>query len=151
MMNFDEAYNLHSAELLRYAESRCHDLQAAADIVAETYAKAWKYRANYDAAKGTVKTWLYCICKRVMIDHYRAQPVTLTLQDHDEPAAPAPSNADLEHAIDALPEDQGAAIRAVYYDGRTFPEAAELLGCAVGTVHNRCVAGLKQLRRILAA
>lgn len=149
MMNFDEAYNHHSAELLRFAESRCNDLQTAADIVAETFGKAWKYRANYDPAKGTVRTWLYTICKRVIVDHYRAQRVTLPLQDV---AAPAPkSDADLAAAIETLPEPWADAIKAVYFDNRTFPEAAELLGCAVGTAHNRCVAGIKQLRRILAA
>lgn len=55
----------------------------------------------------------------------------------------------LTAAIDALPAELRPAVRVVYVEDRTFIDAAKVLGCSVGTAHNRCVRGLKQLRRIM--
>jgi RNA polymerase sigma-70 factor, ECF subfamily len=150
-MNWDEVYAEHHAALLRRTAARCGNLQAAADIVADVWAKAWQRRESYNPARGSVEAWLNAICRSTIADHYRAQRVKHTALQ-GEPAAPTESETpDLARAIDALPAHYAAAVRAVYLDDRSFPEAAKAMGCSVGATHKWCVAGVKRLRQMLAA
>lgn len=48
-----------------------------------------------------------------------------------------------------LPYRQRAAIVLKYYEGRTNPEIAEMLGCRVGTVASLVHRGTEQLRRVI--
>jgi RNA polymerase sigma-70 factor (ECF subfamily) len=52
-------------------------------------------------------------------------------------------------AIATLPEEQREAIILKEYEGRTFPEIAEILDVPVSTVKTRLYRGLDQLRRRL--
>jgi len=156
MLDFDAAYAEHHADLLRLTTARCGDVQTAADIVAETWAKAWRRRASYDPARGTAGAWLYRICTRTSQNYFRGKRVKLvSLYWSDEPAAPADDltddQSDVTNALNKLPEPWADAIRALYLEDRTLPQAAEVLGCSPGTVYNRAKQGLQRLRKILAA
>ncbi|HUY90172.1 MAG TPA: RNA polymerase sigma factor [Pirellulales bacterium] len=144
MLDFDAAYAEHHTRLLAIAIDRlgCQD---GADVVANVWAKAWKRRASYDPARGTVGAWPYRICRSVMIDHFR-RPKLLTLHESDEPEAPddPPDPPDLAAAISRLPDDMAVAVR-------TLNEAAKMLGCPTMTLHYRAQNGLRRLRKILAA
>jgi len=145
MIDFKEIYAEHHAALLRTTTRRCGDLQTAADVCSEAWAKAWRCRASYDPARGTVGAWLNCICRTTMIDHYGRQCVKL-LTLVDEPEAPD-DPLDLAAAIGKLPDPWADAIRAVYLEDRSFSAAAK----AMTTLHYRAQKGLQRLRKILAA
>ena len=154
MIDFDEAHAEHNAALLRMTAARCGDLQAAADIVADVWAKAWQRRATFDPARGSVGAWLYVICRSATAEYYRRVCVKLSaLSERDEPTS-SPDigrSSDLAEALDLLPDDWAAAVRAVYLHDRSYPEAAKALNCSVGVTHKRCVAGIKRLKELLAA
>lgn len=62
----------HGDYLYRYALSRLHDDEQAADMVQEALLAAWKGRENF-AGSSTVRTWLVGILKHKIIDHIRKE------------------------------------------------------------------------------
>lgn len=151
MIDFDATYAEHASRLLAATVKQLDgDLQTAADIMANVWAKAWERRSTFDPARGSVGAWLNCIRRSAIVDHYRTKRETMPLVA--EPAAQTPKTFDgVVEAIDKLPEPWAVAIRLVYLDDRSFPSAAEALGVSVGCVHRRAVLGLQRLRTILAA
>jgi RNA polymerase sigma factor (sigma-70 family) len=61
-------------------------------------------------------------------------------------ARPAPAPAELDGLLLRLPEKYRAAVVLCYLDGLTEPEAADRLGCPVGTLSARLSRGLARLR-----
>jgi RNA polymerase sigma-70 factor (TIGR02943 family) len=58
--------------LYSYCISRVNDVQAAEDIVQNTFLSAWKARDTYNGT-ASEKNWLYAILKNKIIDHFRKQ------------------------------------------------------------------------------
>jgi len=58
--------------LYAYCISRVNDVQAAEDIVQNTFLSAWKARDTYNGT-ASEKNWLYAILKNKIIDHFRKQ------------------------------------------------------------------------------
>lgn len=62
----------HGDYLYRFAISRLHDEEVAADLLQETLLAAWKGRDSF-AGNSSVRTWLAGILKHKIIDHVRKQ------------------------------------------------------------------------------
>lgn len=81
----------YSDALFSYAYYRVNDRDLAMDFVQETFFSALKALDRFEQ-KSSVKTWLYSILKRKIIDHWRQQesrktkPVSkyVTREDQDE-------------------------------------------------------------------
>ncbi len=58
--------------LFNYAIIRVNDHELAKDLVQDTFISGLKSLANFEG-KSTVKTWLFSILKRKIIDHWRKQ------------------------------------------------------------------------------
>lgn len=68
----DNWVNNYADALYAYCISRVNDVQAAEDIVQNTFLSAWKARASYNGT-ASEKNWLYAILKNKIIDHFRKQ------------------------------------------------------------------------------
>jgi RNA polymerase sigma-70 factor (TIGR02943 family) len=62
----------HGDYLFRFAMSRLHDNELAADMVQETLLAAWKGRESFSGGS-TARTWLVGILKHKIIDHIRKE------------------------------------------------------------------------------
>ena len=62
----------HGDYLFRFAMSRLHDNELAADMVQETLLAAWKGRESF-SGDSTARTWLVGILKHKIIDHIRKE------------------------------------------------------------------------------
>jgi RNA polymerase sigma-70 factor (TIGR02943 family) len=62
----------YSDMLFNYARVRVNDHDLAKDLVQDTFVSALKAYAKFEG-KSTVKTWLFSILKRKIIDHWRKQ------------------------------------------------------------------------------
>jgi RNA polymerase sigma-70 factor (ECF subfamily) len=56
---------------------------------------------------------------------------------------------DLERALDGLPEKQRLVLHALYLEGRSYEEAAGVLGMPLGTLKRMQTEGLRALRSVL--
>jgi RNA polymerase sigma-70 factor (ECF subfamily) len=139
----------------------------ARDVCQETFLRAFR---ALPAFRGQAKfsSWLYRIALNLCRDWMRRERRT--------PIAPAPEDVDLmelaaasepsesienlvarqdlarvvERAMAKLPEEQRTAIILKEYQGLTFQEIADLVGCPLSTVKTRLYQGLTVLRRELA-
>jgi RNA polymerase sigma-70 factor, ECF subfamily len=134
----------------------------ARDLCQETFLKAFRGLGNF-RGQAQFSSWLYQIALNLCRDRMRRRKTRtwVSLDEMGEAAAvdrgasalELVENRDLSRrvatAISALPEEQREAIILKEYEGRTFPEIAEILDVPVSTVKTRLYRGLDQLRRRL--
>jgi RNA polymerase sigma-70 factor (ECF subfamily) len=139
----------------------------ARDVCQETFLRAYRALGGF-RGQAKFSSWLYRIALNLCRDWMRRErrtPVVQMPEDTDvieRAAAREPSEsiedrlarADLsrvvERAMALLPEEQRTAILLKEYQGLTFQEIADLVGCPLSTVKTRLYQGLTVLRRQLA-
>ena len=128
----------------RYVASADRD-----DVVQEALIRAWQRWSTYDESRGTPAAWLIGIladrCRR---HRSRRPPVVVELVDLGT-APPAAHDIDLERAIASLSRRQRAAVELHYFVGLDTATAAEVLGCAPGTVKATLHQARARLRELL--
>ncbi len=152
---FQALYLSARPRLLAYALRRTRSAEAAADVVAETFAIAWK---RLDDVPGGTQAilWLYVTARNVLAnevrrDHRHGQLVArigAVLTDHETVVEPA----DEAHivalaALRALDDDDRELLMLVGWDGLDAAGAGVVLGCSPGAVRIR----LHRARRRLDA
>jgi RNA polymerase sigma-70 factor (ECF subfamily) len=138
----------------------------ARDVCQETFLRAFRALGGF---KGQAKfsSWLYRIALNLCRDWLRRErraPVVAApegvdlvelagegegVERFDEKVARKDLGRAVARAIRSLPEDQRTAILLKEYQGLTFQEISELLGCPLSTVKTRLYQGLTVLRREL--
>jgi RNA polymerase sigma-70 factor (ECF subfamily) len=138
----------------------------ARDVCQETFLRAFRGLAAF---KGQAKfsSWLYRIALNLCRDWIRRErrnpvvqaPDGVELLDIAADRQPVEAIEDyvarqdvsraVERAMLTLPEEQRTAIILKEYQGLTFKEIADLLGCPLSTVKTRLYQGLTVLRRQL--
>jgi RNA polymerase sigma-70 factor (ECF subfamily) len=139
-----------------------HDPGSAEDVAQETFLRAWRHAASYDARRARVATWLLTIARNAAIDAARpksAEPVdtealAARLQLADAPseadAGPAPDDRDrLRSAIAALPAEQRRPLVLAAYLGFTGREISEADAIPLGTVKTRIRTAMLRLHDVL--
>jgi RNA polymerase sigma factor (sigma-70 family) len=131
------------------------DATLAEEVAQDTFVRAWRHAATYDARRGRVPTWLLAIARNLAIDRARMRspiPVDpdvvaseLDLAHVDTPVDVAERDR-LRQAIATLPDDQRRALVLATYAGRTAREISELDGVPLGTVKTRIRAAMLKLR-----
>ena len=150
---------LESVPHLRaFARSLCNDAVAADDLVQDTMLRAWKARDSY-AANTSFRAWSFTILRNVFYSEKRRSWRTTelapeiaerTLVASDNPGK-GMELVQLRNALDHLPDDQREAIILVGAGGMAYEEAAQVVGCAVGTIKSRVSRARKALAAMLDA
>lgn len=103
-------------------------------------------------------SWMYRIMRNIFIDEGRATTRRReTFVDADAGLAVGSDGAQeaqveltmVERAMQSLPEDQREAVLLVMVEGYAYKEAAQIVGCPVGTLNSRLVRGRDALLEIL--
>lgn len=143
--------------LRAFAVSLCGNPERADDLVQEALMKAW---ANLDSFQpGTnMRAWLFTILRNVYYSEYRRKK--REVEDADGQMAAMLSThpeqdghldlADFKQALAQLAADQREALILVGASGFSYEEAAEICGCAVGTVKSRVNRARNRLAEILS-
>lgn len=148
-----EAYLVHGGELLGFARRALPRPGAAEDVVQETFARAWRSRRRFDASIGSLRTWLFAIERRVIVDSLARQTRTDvdSLDGRDVSSGEEWIDSILrgwqvDAALSRLPEEHRTVIVEMYFRGRTGREVAALYGVPEGTIRSRCFYALRLLR-----
>jgi RNA polymerase sigma factor (sigma-70 family) len=140
------------------AVTMLHDADLAEDVAQETFVRAWRHAATYDARRGRVPTWLLAIARNLAIDRTRMRSPTPVDPDvvasqlelaQEDPAVDPSERDGLRRALSALPDEQRRALVLATYAGRTALEISELDGVPLGTVKTRIRSAMLKLRRSL--
>jgi RNA polymerase sigma-70 factor, ECF subfamily len=135
--------------------------EQAEDLVQDTFVRMWRDADRYDAARGSLDTWVLLMARSMAIDRIRRRVVearvTAAQEDPGSALTPGPEGEveilDLaeraRRAMAALSPEQRAALELAYFGGRTTAEIAEIEGIPLGTAKTRIRSALIRLRDVL--
>ncbi|WP_409973381.1 RNA polymerase sigma factor [Bacillus sp. Bva_UNVM-123] len=137
------------AFIFRYSR----DEQLSIDIVQDTFMKLQRYRHYYDPNKGKIKSYLFQIAYRLMIDRLNRRKKWRTLLPFLTPV----KSIDIQHAdritvrdaVTKLPEKQRAVVLLYYYHDMPQEEIAVILDIPKGTVKSRLHKAIQLLKQEL--
>lgn len=148
-------YRVHAGAVHTVARSIVGDGALAAEVVQQTFVKAWRAAASFDRNRD-LAPWLYSIARRTAIDVLRSERRP-TRGDHapevDVGVTPLSFERtwevyEVRRAIDDLPAEEREVIRLSHLEGFTHTEIAERLDVPPGTVKSR---SFRAHRRLAAA
>jgi RNA polymerase sigma factor (sigma-70 family) len=138
------------------------DRGLAEEVVQDVFVNLWERPGSFDPDRGSVRTWLATLAHRRAVDRVRSSERSRRRDQASVGAArdvaevdvaaegeAADLSARLWAAVDALPEDQRAAVRLAYAEGRTYREVARILAIPEGTAKSRLRLGLRKLAGVL--
>lgn len=134
---FGNLYDSYVRKIYDFIYYRTHHKQTAEDLTSLVFTKALENFSRYDDKKGGFSAWLYRIAKNTVIDHYRTNKPTNSLEDAwDAPAASdvlrdADTALKLEQVkkyLNKLEPLQRDIVLMRVWDGLSHKEIAEILG-----------------------
>ena len=142
--------------LRAFARTLAGDPTAADDLAQDAMMKAWDARASYQMGTN-MKAWTFMILRNQFYSEKRRswrqtqldqEAAERTLVAVDDPEAPVALD-ELRLGLGMLPAEQREALILVGAGGFAYEEAAEICGCAVGTVKSRVSRARRALQGIL--
>ena len=130
----------------------------ADDLVQETLLKAWAARKRFQAGTN-MRAWTFIILRNLFLSQMRRARFKGEWDELTASkilAAPASQDrhielSDMQRALMHLPQPQREALILVGAGGFAYEEAAEICGCAVGTIKSRVARGRVALESLLSS
>ncbi|HEY5409934.1 MAG TPA: sigma-70 family RNA polymerase sigma factor [Caulobacteraceae bacterium] len=142
--------------LRAFARTLAGDPASADDLAQDAMMKAWDARASFQMGTN-MKAWTFMILRNQFYSEKRRawrqtqldqEAAERTLVAVDDPEAPVALD-ELRLGLAKLPSEQREALVLVGAGGFAYEEAAEICGCAVGTVKSRVSRARRALQAIL--
>lgn len=162
---FEVLYDRHGGVAFSLAYRIVGDRAAAEEVTQEAFISVWRSGARFDAARGSVRSWLLSVVRNRAIDFLRSKAGKAPKLDFDDEAVleqrPAKERTEEEAlrretasevrgALGKLPGEQSKVIELAYFGGFSHSEIAEILSLPMGTVKGRMRLGLEKIRGELA-
>lgn len=157
-----EAYRRHAGAVFALARRLLNEQNLAEEVVQEVFFRLWDAPEKFDAARGSLRSYLLAQCHGRSVDLIRSEQ-SRRQREVKEHRQRAEAGYDVEHevwdlavaehvreALVDLPEDERKAIELAYFRGHTYREVALILNQPEGTVKSRIRAGMRRMRRSLA-
>lgn len=155
---FAALYAALEKPLYRFIAQRLNDPFRAADILHDVFLDIWRGAAGF-SQKASVKTWVFAIAYRKVMDVYRA---TGRLAGEDElPDRPdespdaaqcliaAQEQSIVRDCLGTLKPEHRTAIELTFFEDMSYREIAEVTGVPEGTVKTRVFHAKSHLLRCL--
>jgi RNA polymerase sigma-70 factor (ECF subfamily) len=156
-----EVYRRHAPASFGLARRIVSDRTLAEEVVQEVFLRLWNEPDRFDAARGSLRTYLLTQTHGRSVDVIRAEASRRAREERDARLT-TERGYDLERevwdltqaehvrdALSLLTEGERRAIELAYFGGHTYREVAVLLGEPEGTVKSRIRSGLSRLRGAL--
>jgi RNA polymerase sigma-70 factor (ECF subfamily) len=155
-----DVFRRYAGSVTTVARSIVRDPELVADVVQQTFVKAWRAAATFEGER-ELGPWLYAIARRTAIDVLRSESHPTRgghLPEVDGAAAAATVMSfertwevhEIRRALDDLPEAERDVVRRSHLLGQTHEEIAHALGVPVGTVKSRSNRAHRRLGAALA-
>src|SRR4051812_12778270 len=157
-------YDRHATPMLRLAERLLGDPSLAEDVIQETFVRLWQQPGNFDARRGSLRSYLLAMVYGRSIDRLRSDG-SRRRRERADAADPGDGDADgdavhdevwrtvvvgeVRAALRVLTPGEAEAILLAYFGGFSYQQVAVLLGQPEGTTKARIRSGLHRMRRHL--
>jgi len=161
---FEDAYRTSGTAVLGYALRRSDSREDALDVVAETFAVAWRRRSDLPVDPAEMRPWLFGIARRCLANAARSTSRAGRLgrrlaEAFDEGTVPDPAavheervDSRLVHeALGRLSAEDRELVTLIAWEGLTPAQAAAALGVPAGTARVRLHRARTRLRAELPA
>lgn len=144
MNDFNRGVLASLPALRAFARTFCRHSSDADDLVQETLVKAFAHFHQFEP--GTkLKSWLFTIMRNAHYSRYRIIDREAPGEDECVSARPCMEanqvwsirSHEVRDAINQLPAEQSEVLVLVAVLGVSYEEAAQICGCAVGTIKSR--------------
>ena len=142
--------------LRAFSRGLCGHREMADDLAQDTMMRAWAARASY--TQGTnFRAWMFMIMRNQFYTTIRKNSRMTSLDPEVAErvlvVAPAQQNGinvdDVAKALQKLPTEQREVLLLIGANGLSYEEAAEVIGCAMGTVKSRLARGRTALAALI--
>lgn len=137
--------------------THCLGADAADDVAAETFVRAFAARTRYAPLTADARAWLFAIATNLVRDELRRRGRDSGLTDRlsrqvaSRPAAREEPDPRLHAALMALRQEEREALLLFAWAELSYEEIAHATGAAVGTVRSRLSRARARLRESLMA
>ena len=158
-----ELYDQYAGIAMAVALRVLHDRGAAEDVVHDAFVAVWQKIDRFDAAHGTLRSWLLAIVRNRAIDRLRRVRPAEDIDELDRRSllrsTPNPTwdatlasldRGALAAALGTLPAEQREAVELAYFEGLTYREVAVRMGVPPGTASGRLRMALAKVRVALS-
>lgn len=158
------AYQSHGTAVFAAAFSVTRRKELAEEITQEVFVRLWNKPERFDAARGSLRSFLKIDARGRAIDVLRAERARRDREDKEARMG----SSDVPHSVEervmahvtsdrvrelleGLRPEERAPIALAYFDGHSYREVARLLDLPEGTVKSRIRSGLGRLKGLLVA
>lgn len=146
----------HLSSLRAFALSLTRNSATADDLVQDTIVKAWSNIDKFEPGTN-MRAWLFTILRNTFYSLRRKRGREVADADGELAGrlAEKPQHDgrlamnDFREAFAQLPDEQREALLLVGASGFSYEEAADMCGCAVGTIKSRANRGRKRLAELM--
>jgi RNA polymerase sigma factor (sigma-70 family) len=159
---FRELFGRYAAVAHALAFRLVRQAQVAEEIVQEAFLAVWRNPDRYDAARGSVRSWLMGTVHHRAVDAVRREQAQRRRAEQaaglgpgivEDPVDDVLAAIDLPRerrlvrsALGELPDEQREVIQRMYFDGLSQSQIAEQTGLPLGTVKSRTLLAMRRLR-----
>jgi RNA polymerase sigma-70 factor, ECF subfamily len=142
--------------LRAFSRGLCGNRDMADDLAQDTMMRAWAARTSYTQGSN-FRAWMFMIMRNQFYTTLRKNARTTSLDPEVAErvlvVAPAQHNGinvdDVAKALQRLPAEQREVLLLIGASGLSYEEAAEIVGCAMGTVKSRLARGRTALAALI--
>lgn len=154
---FDALYRECAGDVFAYVRTLLRDDQAAEDVTALAFERAYRRRDRFDPGRGTPRAWLFTIARNAALDDLRRRGRTTSL-DHEvaddapvgDPVASAERaarRAEVRAALGRLSARDREIVALKFFAGLDNAELAEVLGVSESNAGTKLHRAMTKLRR----
>jgi RNA polymerase sigma factor (sigma-70 family) len=159
---FAAFYRRHESAVVAFLGRLSGDAQLTVDLTAETFARAYRARAQFDPDRGSARAWLLGIARNVLaasLERGRVESEarallgmeTLRVSEHTiasvERTVLESGDAVVREWLAELPHGEREAVRKRILDDASYAQIAAEMSCSQAVVRQRVSRGLSRLRR----
>jgi RNA polymerase sigma-70 factor (ECF subfamily) len=151
----ENAFDQHHQAVYSFAYRLTRRQDVAEDITQECFLFLIRSPQRFDAARGSMRVFLFSIARNLALKHYRDDHPSEPLDGVEvfiaaDPRGSLEISSAVATAVAGLPHLQQEALILFEYEGVTLEEIAQITGADTGTVKSRLHRARTHLRRVLA-
>jgi RNA polymerase sigma-70 factor (ECF subfamily) len=157
---FERFYASYGPRVFRFVVRMLRDEDRAEELVNDVMVEVWKSADRFQG-RSSVSTWVFGIARHRALNAVRGKRIETTpldegIQAEDEAETAEMSvhrksvKARLRKALDALSPEHREVVELTFFQGLSYKEIAQVVGCPENTVKTRMFHARKKLKPLLA-